>query len=222
MKNYLLNILKLIVLASIFSGCAPTLTMALYDGSPGDIKTDFYDEKIDHFAMTKDQKNIIFVGQKYNYVFENSTELSYLLKQQNNNNFIVDLEQEHHYESSNFIVEDDAVSIKFQVYILDNNLTHPFSKINMENQTGIDDATQNYTKVYLFFKGKRYLSDPSTYSFNQSLSKSVEIRIEEKTTINEVGDIINRTVLTPFTLAADATVLLPFNILFYQIMKSMR
>lgn len=222
MKKYIYTIYTLFVISATFTGCAPTLTMSLYDGPIGDIKTDFYDEKIDHYAMTKDQKHIVFVGQKYNYVFENSTELSYLLKEQNNNNLIVDLKQEHHYDSSNFIVENNEVSIKFQIYILDNNLTHPFSKINKVNRTGLDNVTQNYTKAYLFFKGKRYLSDPTTFSFNQSLSKSVEVRIEEKTTINEAGDIVKRTVLTPFTLAADSTVLVPFNMLFYQIMKSMR
>lgn len=165
-----------------------------------------YYETISHFLTTNDGDELIFIGDKYHYIFSNTDSLNdvlrwkdrALLKAQFNDNFVVST--------------DNIVTGNYITTCICNNATS--NQIKWLKDNGFNNIIEKNKLTTLkhvtYFKegaiiGRRYLPNDISFDELEKLNNTYRIRVEEEKTL--LG-IAGRVAETPFTVAGDGVIFL--------------
>jgi hypothetical protein len=160
-----------------------------------------YNETISQFLITANGEKLIFIGEKYHYIFANQDSLNNILQWPDRkllkaaffNNFSVD--------AKNKIIGRFAIvcfchdASKKQIQWLENNEFHRFNKNNL---TSTDDKGTYIKEIKI--AGDRYLSNNLSLDKYDKLNNEYQIQVETDYTFL---DTAGRVALTPIAVAED-------------------
>lgn len=188
-------ILMALVFTLLFSGCTVHyLTKKLWQDNYKEIN---YDETIDALMMNPEDDSMIFIGEKYHYIFQPDQTLSYLLKHRDEQAMVFEVEQ------GNYEVKEDNATAFFRVYIDSKIATQEV--VEWANKNGYNKhnkSEEDKIIVAVWMKGKRYIADPAVNKAVEKLSKQYHIQVAEKHLDNMNNAA--RIALTPLTVAVDS------------------
>lgn len=159
-----------------------------------------YKERIISFYINPKGNEVVFIGQKYHYIFNNDTpkfidmlrNKEFLNLQQNN----LEIRTRIHGENLERVYSDITVKI---------------SKIGLTPQQNSWLTSRRYTNIYfpeaLYVNnyrigGKRYLSNPQVNQSVKKLNQPIDLEIEESHIAK--GDTLRKIAMTPLAVGADA------------------
>lgn len=194
MKKVYLGLLGVVVAIFLSIGCA---TPAIWKDGSSDKDYKRYTETIDAFMVNPADKSMIFIGEKYHYIFEPNDKLAYLLDHRDGSmEFLV--------ADGNYNISNDIVDAGFQVAIDKTKATKQTLKwLNGQNA---DNANNN--KIYISLDGKRYNSDPKINSAVPKTTKPFSITIQDTTKKRNIGGTIVKVIATPLALVADGVIII--------------
>lgn len=167
-----------------------------------------YNEAISQFLITEKGDKLIFIGEKYHYIFANETSLNSVLQWQDRGILKAAFYNDFSVDANNKVTGQFEIlcfchgATKEQIQWLENNGFHKLANMN----DAFPDDGKNYKKQ-IQVSGDRYLSN------NLSLIKydklNYEYRIQVETDFTALG-IAGRIAYTPIAVAEDgvATLLL--------------
>lgn len=188
MKKVIVLILSIIL---VFPGC----TSKLWNSKVA--KRVSYDETIDVFMMNPKDKSLIFIGEKYHYIFEPNEKFVYLYDNKNENMF---------FDSNNGVYEirDNKIYAYFSIYILTKNIKQEVIDWAL-NHNGKYIENNEKIKISITLEGKRYLSDPKVNQVVEKLSVKHNIKIDDIMNEDEYS-IASKIALTPLTVTGDTII----------------
>ena len=160
----------------------------------------YYKDTIDQYLITKDGEKVIFLGEKYHYIFDdNDNVVKELLNWPNRKELKMDI------MSFDFISRN-RVKVKIQVigdFTAESNELSQSELMFLKN-LGFNSLFKGGKILVkdIAFTGKRYLPKPNElYKSNSSLNKSYDVQVRVK--YNEAKDIGRKIALTPITIVGD-------------------
>lgn len=207
MKKSHTNYIKIFIINFIFAvllgGCT---AISLWERNP------IYTDTINRFLVTEDGKKLVFIGEKYHYVFDSQKTLRQillwkdrmLLEAKLNEKFIVD--------------NSNNISGTLQVICKCKNATAiQFSWIENIGFKKVPVSGSQFDEKEILYildirlSGVRYLAKDLALDNYAKLNKTYEVYIEEP---KSTSGIIGRAMLTPIVVAADGIVTIGLSTLF--------
>lgn len=188
MKKTIALILSMIL---ILSGC----TSKLWNSK--DVKRVSYSETIDAFMMNPQNKSLIFIGEKYHYIFEPNEKFVYLYDNKNEN--II-------FDSNNGVYEirDNKIYAYFSIYIYTKNMKQEIIDWALKNNGKYVENNEKI-KMSITLDGTRYLSDLKVNQVVEKLSMKHNIKIDVIVKEDEYSTA-SKIALTPLTVTGDTIV----------------
>lgn len=190
-------ILVSLILGVSFLGTGCFTTM-LWKDDAEHYKEHHYEDTIQSFLITEDGKQIIFVSDRYHYIFQSDPTLHFLLTHRE------DVSTLYHFygASARYTITErpqkgyNAIA-SFDVDV--NTSTIP----NLPMGTHLT-RTQKYYNITLY-DGNRYLADPKINAHLTPMSHPITLSILQRDRDGwaNAGENAKRLLLTPLTLAAD-------------------
>lgn len=188
------KIIAMVLLVTLlFSGCTVNyVTEKLwkdhYDAVP-------YNETVDALMINPENNSMVFIGEKYHYIFDPNEKFSYLL-QHHDNSMIFDV------ESGKYEVQEENVSAFLHVSVDKKTAKKEVLEwIHNNGYDKYDKPNHNKMLMVIYIKGKRYIADPSVNKIAQKLSKQYHLQVTEKQ-LNNMNNA-TRIALTPLTATVD-------------------
>ncbi len=184
---------KLVALAliafSIFTTSCNGLTKKLWNWHG-------YEEDFKHFLINQQNGYVVFLAQKFHYVFIDNSNLmkNILLWQDRRTLFIDTSETEIHVDKNN------QANGEVMIRSFSENLM-PHREFFLVNNGFKKDKKGWYLKLKLF--GNRYLANPNIHGNFPQLDLNYKIKISEE--LNR-GEILTATALTPIAITADGII----------------
>lgn len=155
-----------------------------------------YIEDFQHFFISQDRKFVIFVGEKFHYVFSDYSEiLENILALEDKKNLFIDVDESYIEVDKNNNITGHII---FDVF---NEKLNPQLEFSLR-ELGFYKNSEGMTKRFIL-KGSRYFSHDkfieSLPSFDQKYP--IEVRIK----LNKGEDFV-ATILSPLTITADGFV----------------
>ncbi|TQV63038.1 MAG: hypothetical protein FNT15_05035 [Sulfurovum sp.] len=184
MKKVFFHLLGLFIAIFLSTGC----TKALWKERA--ITHNVYIEKIESFMLNPENGGVIFLGEKYHYIFDENEDLNFLLAHRKSKGMVFNVSDGYHSTNKNMVMSSFSVAIDKS--IADKEIVDWLMKKNY---------TQTKINFPIYIKGTRYIADKKVNAVAQKLSKVFVIRVSEE----EVGqdDIAIKILLTPITLFGD-------------------
>jgi hypothetical protein len=183
-------LIKLIIISLFLTSC--DFTEKLW-------RKTYYHETIKNFLISKDGRKIVFLGEKYHYVFDDKdAEIRDLLLWEGRD--ILEISR------FNFeITSLDKVRGKILVSTLKDHIQASEDYIKFLKTSGFKSIKRNdsgYQKE-LYLTGIRYLPKPNTsYDVNSSLNQEYKVTIAN----NDLYDRSKKIALTPITVVGDTAI----------------
>jgi len=160
----------------------------------------YYKDTIDQYLITKDGEKVIFLGEKYHYIFDdNDNVVKELLNWPNRKELKMDI-------MSFDLISRNKVKVKIQVI---GDFTAESNELSQSELTFLKNL--GFKSLFkdgkilikdIAFTGKRYLPKPNElYKSNSSLNKSYDVQVRVK--YNKAKDIGKKIALTPITVVGD-------------------
>lgn len=190
MKRFLLIVMFSGTMALLLSmGCA---TKQLWED--GHDKTQ-YDEKIDGFFVTQDNRTI-FLGQKYHYIFDTNNEMSFLLSHRAEKGIGFNI------PSGNYTVFVEKANASFSVSIDLSNVSQGVREWLGQYKQKTKEG--NGYKVHLYINGNRYTADSKVNERAKKFDQPIVLKVkEEQVHKDNAGQTIGKVIMTPLAIAAD-------------------
>lgn len=153
-----------------------------------------YDETIISFMINPENKSLIFIGQKYHYIFNPNEKFSYLYDNKNENIT---------FDSTNGTYEtrDDKVLANFSAYLYTKNLNQEIIDWALKNGGEYTNKTKEKIKVRISLNGTRYLANEEVNKVAEKLSTELKIKINDIVP-NDLSTA-SKIALTPLALSGD-------------------
>jgi hypothetical protein len=191
MKKVYLGLLGVVVAIFLSMGCA---TPALWKDSSSDIDYMSYTETIDAFMINPNDKSMIFIGEKYHYIFEPNDQLAYLLEHR-------DSSMEFLIANGSYNISNDIANVGFQVAI-------DKTKATKQTMEWLNGQNAHNNTIYISLYGKRYNADSKINNAVQKSTKPFSITIQSTTKKTNIGGMIVKVIATPIALAVDGAIII--------------
>ena len=157
-----------------------------------------YKEKIVSFYINTDEEKLVFIGEKYHYIFdENIREFIRLLE----NSKILKLSQENLNISAR-VDNENIENISANIMVEFKHLTLTKEEMSVLGLHFFEKYSENdYFKSYNI-RGKRYIANNEINKHVFQLTKAIELDIRAPKEINR--SVLKKIAMTPLTLTADA------------------
>ncbi len=197
-KKFIIYFLSTVLLG----GCT---TISLWERNPT------YTDSINLFLATEDGKKIVFIGEKYHYIFDGHKSLKRILLWKDRALLEAKLDEKFIVDSSN------NISGNLRVICQCKNATA--AQISWIENTGFkkaqvsgtqSDEKENYI-LEIQLSGIRYLAKVLTLDKYAKLNKPYTVVIEEP---KSTAGVIGRAIFTPIVVAADGIVTIGLSALF--------
>ncbi len=191
--KYKIRHIFILPLILIFGGCTTPLWERHY----------YTEETITHFLISEDYTNLVVIGEKYHYIFdENVTKLNALLSSEVKSY----LRPKFSHVKVN---HDQAIELNVLIYIdprIPEHIETKFGEIWYENQP--THYRYRAQVIDLFLKGTRYLGkDYGEAIKDYQLNNEYKIKVEEPDSSSLKA---KKVLLTPITVTVDGIVLTGF------------
>lgn len=184
MKKVFFPLLGLFIAIFLSLGC---MSKALWED---DVVYVPYQEKLDAFMSNPQDATVVFLGEKYHYIFSKNDDFNFLLAHRTSKGLIFDVS--HGYHNTNNEIVQSNFSIKVDKSIADKELVEWLEK---------KGYTQSKVDFPIYLEGKRYIADKKVNAVAQKLSKVFVISINEQKV--DKGNIVGKILLTPLAVAGD-------------------
>lgn len=187
-------IVLLLIVSLLFSSCA---TKSLWNNS-------YYQESIENFLISEDNKQLVILGEKYDYIFEIDEKLKEILTSKYKKN-IIPVFDTFRLDEFNNIVGEYALFYEVKKYYDFKTKKEVQKKEQWLKKHDFDISDRQFYFEKLVYKrksvlkGKRYLSNKAIKSTNKFNNKYY-INIDEGKFENNAAI---RLTMTPITIAAD-------------------
>lgn len=181
--RFLVACLVLLVLASC------NLTKSLWYGKN-------YEDKIRSFLVTSDGRQVVFIGEKYHYIFiDQSNMLKQLLLWKDRKSIYIDL-------NNSKIELDNLNNVKGYVIVRAIYSDLEVQKYSFLTRLGFVKGKDGSLSGVVYLSGKRYLPARNVRFYTSALNLEYKFKINyESNSIGKIGKVA----LTPITAAIDAT-----------------
>lgn len=184
------NIILLLCSATLLLNCSHTYTGQIWN------KQSITRDRIDSFVITKDKHKIIFVSEKFHYIFDANQALSEILSWSDNKFLRVYLSKSFNLDNKNM------VSGSFVLGATEKEVT-PSQLAKMKTLGFTQKANTNEYILRINLSGERFLSNGVNFNNLGQLNDKYWVSINtDKTT----GDYLLLAAITPFTVATDVFV----------------
>lgn len=159
-------------------------------------KTSTYKETLHQFLVSEDNKQLILIGEKFHYIFDQANELNTILLSENRNILSTNL------NNRNFSTYNNKIDADFKIQCDGNDATK--KQIDWLIKNGFKRERQPPPN-FIFYKtfhitGKRYLSNNFLSTETNTLNKKYNIEVIEFT---KSSGVLAKTALTPLMLTAE-------------------
>ncbi len=148
-----------------------------------------YEEAINAFLINPKDDSVIFLGEKYHYIFEKNDQLSFLLEYYGNPAVKFSI------KDGNYYVDSNKIKASFSVIIDDNttdkNLLEWYEK-NKNNRNIIS------------LKGMRYLANKKVNENSKKLSEVIHIKVYNQYVVHE--NVAVNILMTPLAVITDGVI----------------
>lgn len=151
-----------------FSGCGTKIKTI-----PSKVDNE-YIEKIDAFMFNNQDKSLMFIGERYHYIFESNKRFEHLTQ---------NIEEDFYFnlENSNCIIKGDIATVKLIVTINQQNSSKEFINWALKNYaeyTKKDDKSSDIN-LFIYLKGKIYQPNEEVTKNIPKLDKTYMINVKQ-------------------------------------------
>ena len=210
MPNHIKIFIICLLSAVQLGGCS---AISLWERNPT------YTDSIDRFLATEDGKKLVFIGEKYHYIFDGHKSLRKILLWKDRELLDAKLDEKFIVDSSNNISGNLRVickcknATKTQISWIENI---GFKKAPASSTQFDEKEILNILEIQL--SGVRYLAKDLALDKYAKLNKPYTVVIEEP---KSTAGVIGRVMLTPIVVAADGIVTIGMSTLFVMGLPSM-
>lgn len=190
MQKTFLVILSIAVISFMSMGC---MTASVWE-DPSKI-SNTYNERINAFMMNPQNDSVIFLGEKYHYIFEKNEQLSFLLKHRNNEALTFSI------KNGSYNVVGSNVTAKFHIYINQNTADKNLLDWWYANKKGTDVVG---TEISLY--GTRYIANEIVNFSAENFSQKIDIKVI--TRLPSKSNTASKILITPLAVAADGAIII--------------
>jgi hypothetical protein len=198
MKTITIHNFLLVFIALFFSGC---LTKNLFQET---LHYKHYEDKIIYYDIDKEHQKILFVGEKYHYIFNSNETLVYLMTHSEKKNVIFDVNR----FPAKFIANKEKMTARFNIKLKPEMVSDELIEWGIKNNfhKTIDDGwfKKPYYKSDMYLEGYRYLPNDVGEKLTK-IEKPLKISVAESYLDRDYALSL---MLSPIALTVDAAGLL--------------
>jgi len=181
--------LHLLIISNLFLSACSDLTVKLWEPK-------HYEEEFRHFLINQQYGFVVFLTQKYHYVFsDNSNLMKSILSWQDRRVLYIDADASELHVNKNNQVRGDIMIRSFNENLM------PFREAQLFKYGFRKDKNGWFLKLKIF--GTRYKANPNVQGILPQLDLSYKIKVY--TDLNK-GEVLKDVLLTPLTITADGII----------------